>query len=137
MAESGLRCRFWFRAALAARDARNATYKELIGNTPWRLMHGEMLDVSRFRAFGCRAWFYLNSDTREKGKHTAIAVEANNLGFEPNTRAYCYFIPEENNSMTCNQARFYEFLFPFSKQKMVEQFHSDNSIDILYKTPSM
>ena len=34
MTESGLGGRFWFRAALAARDARNATYKERIGTTP-------------------------------------------------------------------------------------------------------
>ena len=38
MAETGLGGRFWFRAALAARDARNATYKERIGTTPWRRM---------------------------------------------------------------------------------------------------
>ena len=33
MAESGLGGRFWLRAALAARDAGNATYKERIGTT--------------------------------------------------------------------------------------------------------
>ncbi len=62
MAESGLGGRFWFRTALAARDARNATYKERIDTTPWRRMYGEMRDVSRFRAFGCRAWVYLDKD---------------------------------------------------------------------------
>ena len=50
MAESGMGGRFWFKSALAACDARNATYKERIGTTPWRRMHGEMRDVSRFRA---------------------------------------------------------------------------------------
>jgi hypothetical protein len=50
MVESGLGGRFWFRAALAGRDARHATYKERIGTTPWRRMHGEMRDVSQFRA---------------------------------------------------------------------------------------
>ncbi len=134
MAESGLGGRFWFRAALVARDARNATYKERISTTPWR-MHCEMRDLSRFRAFGCRAWVCLDADRREKGKHTARAVEAINLGFEPNTSAYCFFIPEKN-LMTSNQARFDEYSFPFRKQKMVEQFQSDNSKDILYKNPS-
>jgi hypothetical protein len=147
-AESGLGGRFWFRAALAARDALNATYKERIGTIPWRRMYGEMRDVSRFRAFGCRAWVYLDADRREKGKHTARAVEAINLGFEPNTSAYCFFIPEKNDLMTSNQARFVaprarprrasrcEYSFPFRKQKMVEQFQSDNSTDILYKNSS-
>jgi hypothetical protein len=41
MVESGLGGRFWFKSALAAIDARNATYKERIGTTPWRRMHGE------------------------------------------------------------------------------------------------
>jgi hypothetical protein len=88
-------------------------------------MYGEMRDASRFRAFGCRAWVYLDADRREKGKHTARAVEAINLGFEPNISAYCFFILEKNNLMTLNQARFDEYSFPFRKQKMVEQFQSD------------
>jgi hypothetical protein len=37
---------------------------------------------------------YLDKDRRENGKHTPRAVEAINLGFEPNTSAYCFFIPE-------------------------------------------
>jgi hypothetical protein len=52
VAESGLGGRFWFKAALAACDACNATYKERIGTTPWRRMHGEMRDVSQFRVHG-------------------------------------------------------------------------------------
>ncbi len=54
--ESGLGGQFWFSAMMAARDARNATYKERIGTTPWVLMHGTKRDVSKFRAFGCRAY---------------------------------------------------------------------------------
>ena len=93
MVESGLGGRFWFKAALAAVEARNATYKERIGTTPWRRMYGERRYVSRFRAFGCRAWVHLNSGRREKGKHMQRAVEAIYLGFEPNTSAYSFFIP--------------------------------------------
>ncbi len=80
---------------------------------------------------------YLDSDRREKGKHTAQTVEPINLGFEPNTlaSAYFFFILEKNNFMTLNQARFDRYSFPFRKQKMVEQFQSDNSTDILYKNP--
>ncbi len=85
MAESGFGGRFWFRAALA-RDARNATYKARISTSLWRRMHGEMRDVSRFRAFGCRAWVYLDADRREKGKHMARAVEAINLGNQSRIR---------------------------------------------------
>jgi hypothetical protein len=38
--------------------------------------------------------------------------------------------------MTSNQARFDEYSFPFGKQKMVEQFQSDNSTYILYENLS-
>jgi hypothetical protein len=70
MAESGAAGRFWFRAALAGKDARNATFKTRIGTSPHALLYGEPRDVSKFRAFGCRAYVYLNAERREKGKHT-------------------------------------------------------------------
>ena len=96
-------------------------------------MHGKARDVSRFRAFGCRSWEHLNSEIRENGKHTARAIEAINLGFEPNSSCYSLFIPEKNGLMTSNQVKFDEYLFPFRKQKMVEQYQSDNSTDILFQ----
>ena len=52
MVESGLGGQFWFSAMMAAKDARNATYKERIQTTPWMLMHGKKRDVSKFTAFG-------------------------------------------------------------------------------------
>ena len=58
MAESGLGGRFWFKAAAAGKDARNVTYKERIGMSPYQAMFGEKKDISDFRAFGCRAWVY-------------------------------------------------------------------------------
>ena len=60
MAESGLGGRFWFKAACAGKDALNVTYKQRLGSTPYTCMYGDVQDVSRFRAFGCRAWVYLN-----------------------------------------------------------------------------
>ena len=93
MVESGLGGRFWFKSAMTGCEARNVTHKERIGTTPWRLMHGGKKDVSRFRAFGGRAWINLNTERRENGKHTPRAVEAIHLGFEPNTSAYSFFIP--------------------------------------------
>jgi hypothetical protein len=64
MVESGLGGRFWFKAARAGGEAWNATYKERIGTTPWMQIHGKARDVSRFRAFGCRSWVYLNAKRR-------------------------------------------------------------------------
>ena len=62
LAESGLGGRFWFKAANAGKDARNVTvtFKERIGMPPYQAMYGEEKDVSDFKAFGCRAWVYLD-----------------------------------------------------------------------------
>ena len=86
MAESGLGGQFWFKAAKAGKDARNVTYKERIGMSPYQAMYGEKKDVSDFRAFGCRAssWVYLDKLRLEKVKHTPRAKEAIYVGFTDN-----------------------------------------------------
>ena len=58
-------------------------------------MYGEKKDVSRFRAFGCRAWVYLDKQRREKGKHTPRAKEAIYVGFTDNMSAWAFYIPED------------------------------------------
>ena len=133
MVESGLGGQFWFSAMMAAKDARNATYKNRIKTTPWMLMHGTKRDVSKFRAFGCRAYVYLNEERRAKGKHVARAAEAIYLGFatDHNMSAYKFFIPEGRKLMLCNQARFDELLFPFRKQSIIDQDKEDRQTDIL------
>ena len=67
------------------------TYKERIGMSPYQAMYGEKKDVSDVRAFGCRAWVYLE---------------------------------------------FSKYEFPFWNRKMIDQFLSDNSTDILYQHAS-
>ncbi len=60
MAESRQEGRFWFKAAMADKDARNSAYKERVGMVPHQAMYGEKKVVSDFKAFGCRAWVYLD-----------------------------------------------------------------------------
>jgi hypothetical protein len=137
MAESGLGGRFFFKAACAWKDASNVAYKKLLGSMPYTCMHGEVKDFSRFRAFRCRAWVHLNSERREKGKHTPRALDAIYLGFEPNTSSWCFFIPERQTLWSNNQAKFDKHSFPFCRHSMVDKFqHCKNSCDILYQTPS-
>ena len=138
MVESGLGGQFWFSAMMAAKDARNATYKERITTTPWMLMHGKKRDVSKFRAFGCRAYIYLNDERRGKGKHISRAVEAINLGFatDHDMSAYKFFVPETRKLMLCNQAKFDELYFPYSKQKIIDQDKEDHLTNILTRVPS-
>jgi hypothetical protein len=62
---------FWFKTAAAWTDARNATFKEHIKTSPRQAMFREQNDVSRFRAFGCKAVVYLDNERRENGKHKA------------------------------------------------------------------
>ena len=69
-------------------------------------MYGEKKDVSRFRAFGCRAWAYLDKQRREKGKHTPRAKEAIYVGVNDNMSAWAFYIPEDRKIMPTNQARF-------------------------------
>ena len=103
MAESGLGGRVWFKAAKAWKDARNVTYKERIGMSPYQARYGEKKYVSRFRAFGCRAWVYLDKQRREKGKHTPRAKEAIYVGFlsDNSTVTYCTnMLPMSNGNLT-------------------------------------
>ncbi len=70
MIESGLRGRFWIRAATAGEDARYVIFKERVGMTPYQAMYGEQKDVLDYQAFGCRAWVYLDKPTpRERKAH--------------------------------------------------------------------
>ena len=130
MAESGLGGRFCFKAAKAGKDTRNVTFKERIGRSPYQAMYGEKKDVSYFRAFGCRAWAYLDKRRREKGMHTPRAKEALYFGFTDNMSARAFYIPEDRKIMESNQVKFFEHRFPFRNRKMVDQFLSDNSTDI-------
>ena len=52
MAESGLGGRFWFKAALAGKDARNVTYKQRLGQTPHSCIYGELKDASAHSVAG-------------------------------------------------------------------------------------
>ena len=56
------------------------------------------------------------------------------LGFASNTSAYLLYIPERKTLITTNQVKFDESEFPFRKAKMVEQYLSDNSTDILFQS---
>jgi hypothetical protein len=94
MVESGLGGQFWFKAAMAGNDALNEVYKEHIKTSPHQAMYGEPKDVSRFRAFRCKVFVYLNKDSRENGKHTARGVDAINLGLAQNSIACVLYIPK-------------------------------------------
>ena len=136
MVESGMTGMFWFRALITSKDARNATYHERIKTTPHMLVFGQPKNLSKFRAFGCRAYVTLHKDRRPPGKLTPRALEGINLGFatDSNTSAYVIFIPESRRVIISNQVRFEENVFPYRKQSVVDQYAKDMhcvSTDIL------
>ncbi len=108
MAESCLAGKYWLSAADCAKDRRNVTYKARIKNTPCGAMFVEKKAVSKFRAFRCRAWMYLNKKQRKKGKTTLRAVEVVNLDFasDLNTSAYKVPIKATGQVLIFNQLEF-------------------------------
>ncbi len=106
MVESGLGGQFWFSAALAAKDARNVTYKERIRKTPWEIMYGSKKNVSDYRAFGCLSYVYMNKDRRGNGKHLSLASKAIHLGFasDHNMSAHKFYCFETKKLIMSNEA---------------------------------
>jgi hypothetical protein len=136
MVESELGGRFWFRAATAGIDACNATFKARIGTTPHHLMYGQKKDVSGSRAFGRRAWVYIDPQRRAKGKHMPRAEETIHVGFAISTSAWSFYIQERKKIVATNQVKFSEHEFPFRKRSMVEKHLIDISTDMLFQSPS-
>ena len=135
MAESGMAGRFWFRALISARDGRNVTYHERIKTTPHKMIFGESKNVSRFRAFGCRAYMFLNEERRGPGKLAPRALEGINLGFasDSNTSGYVIWIPAKRKTYITNQVRFDETVYPYRKHDVIDKNNADNALDILDK----
>jgi hypothetical protein len=98
--------------------------------------HGQKKDVSGVRAFGCRAWVYVDPQRRAKGKHMPRAEEAIYVGFTINTSAWSFYVPERKKIVTMNQVKLSEHEFPFRKRSMVENHLMDNSTDMLFQHPS-
>jgi hypothetical protein len=99
---------------MAAKDARNVTYKERIRMTPYLYMYGRKKDISKFRSFGCQAYTDLNEERRGKGKH----------------------IPSTRKIVISNEVQFDELRFPYHKQAIIDQNKEDTQTNILSRVPS-
>ena len=101
LAHCGLPEAFW---AYAMEDAlwlhnhmpsrSNAGHK-----SPFELVFGAKPDFSRKRVFGCKCYFHLSDYDYQKysiSKVGPTAVEAINLGTDPERRAYLVYIPQFN-----------------------------------------
>ena len=120
---------------MAAKDARNVTYKERIRMTPYLYMYGTKKDKSKFRAFGCQAYMYLNEERRGKGKHIPRAVEAG-FATDHNISGYKLYIPSSRNIVISNEVRFDELRLPYHKQAIIDQNNEDTQTNILSRVPA-
>ena len=80
---------------VTAANASNVTWKKILGTTPHRAAFGEKKDLSKLRAFGCRAIMYLEDVRREEpGRFADRGAEGINLGpaINANTSAYKIYI---------------------------------------------
>ena len=112
--------KFWYRALVNAKDTRNVTYHDSIKTTPHYFIHAEPKNLSKFRAFGCRAYPYLNEDRQEKGKHIPRAVVGVNLGFFQESSGYVIYTPFSQKVIVTNHVRFDESYFPYRKQSVID-----------------
>jgi hypothetical protein len=89
MVESGMTGIFWFLALIRTKDVRNATYHYHIKTTPHMIVYIQPKNISKFQAFGCRAFVTVCKERRGPGKYATRALEGINLGFaaDSNTRA--------------------------------------------------
>jgi hypothetical protein len=142
MADSGLTGRFqvWFLALRLSSptDTRNAKYHKRTKTTLYKSLYGRKQNLLKFRAFGCRAYLYLNKQCSPAGKHVPRALEGIHLGFatDNNTSGYFIYIPSTKKIFYLNQVRFNELLFPYHKHEMIDKYLEDEVTNSLRSTPS-
>jgi hypothetical protein len=106
---------------LTAANASNLTWKKRLGTTPYRAAFGEKKDLSKLRAFGCRAVMYLEEARREDpGRFADRGVEGINLGpaIDANTSAHKVYLIKEKVIRITNQVKFDESYFPMKEAAM-------------------
>jgi hypothetical protein len=116
---------------ITAMVAKDVTYKEHIKMTPYMRLYGKKKDRAKFRAFGCRAYVYLDDELKGKGKYVP-RVEAINLCFatDHNISGYKLYIPSTRKVMISNQVQFDELHFPYRKQSVINQNKTESRTNI-------
>ena len=108
--------------------------------TPLMRMYGAKKDISKFRAFFCQTYMYLDSETRAKGKHIPRAVETINLGFAAahNISGYKLFIPStrENYVIKPSAIQYAEISKKQAGYNRSEQDKEDSQTNIMSRAPS-
>ena len=109
LADAQLPEEFWPFAARTAVTALNMflTTKLDRDDTPYKRFTGREPDLSRLRAFGCKAWVH---DPRAKraGKLQPRAVPAVFVGYQQGLKGWRFYLPETGAVVNSRDARFLE-----------------------------
>ena len=103
---------FWSYAIRHANQCRNVmpSFSQPNMRTPWEALTGSKPDVSKFRIWGCLAW-YLAPDHELDSKLSPRAWPAVHLGFDPHRNGYMVYIPHKNRITTSYHLTFQEHRF--------------------------
>ena len=112
LAESGVPDQFWTFAADNAVQLHNSLPSaKLPGSiSPIEALTNQKPDVSKFRVFGCVAWYFLPEHERSS-KIGPRSVPAINLGRDPQRNGWIVYIPELNRITTAYHISFQERRF--------------------------
>ena len=112
MAESGISERFWTFAAANAVMLHNSLPSTKLPNSisPSEALTGKKPDLSRFRVFGCIAWYFLPEHERSS-KLGPRSLPAINLGCDPTRKGWILYIPQLNRITTGYHITFQERRF--------------------------
>jgi hypothetical protein len=112
LAESALPDKFWSYAIMHACDLHNVLPSSALKNeiSPKEALEGSPPDVSRFRVWGCVAWYVLEPHER-RSKVSPRAVPSIHLGMDPERNGYFVFVPYMNRITTAYHLTFQETKF--------------------------
>ena len=80
--------------------------------TPIEVFNGDKLDVSYFRIFGSHAYMFISPEQR-RDKLSPKAEEMVFIGYEPNTKGYCFWLTARHRVFISTHVLFDETTFPF------------------------
>ena len=112
LAQSRVDDAFWSFAIRHVCQCHNVlpSYAQPDMRTPYEALTGEKPDVSRFKVWGCLAW-YLAPDHEHESKLSPRAWPAIHLGFDPYRNGYLVYIPHKNRITTGYHITFQEHRF--------------------------
>lgn len=108
---SGLPHSLWGEAVATYSHVKNITpHRAIGGETPHKLFHGSIPDVSHLRVFGCRAWKRTTTEERSKLDPRGLAMIF--VGYDAQSKAYRLFDAARQTVVLSRDVSFVESEMP-------------------------